>query len=209
MPDINTITETAPGKHPITLLRKVLKDRIVLFVLKFAVLFAVLYWVNFAIIALRVPGGYYNEWVAQHLGYADVLRTGLVRASSWVLEMCGFDNRYDATSVHIPGVIKVRVAYVCMGFGLVAFCWAFVIAYPQPLKRKLFYIVAGTLTIITLNIIRIAGLTMIFATKAFRVDHDGHHTAFNIVVYIFLFLLVVRMMNEGTKNRAGAGPTDA
>lgn len=186
---------------PRAIAQRLLKDRIFLFVLRFAIIFGLLYGANFVIIALSIPGGLYNEWVSEHLRYADFLRTALVKASAQTLDFFGYQNLYDNASVRIPGVVTVRVAYVCMGFGLVSFCWAFVAAYPQSLAKKMVYITIGTAAIILLNILRIAGLAMISATDAFEFGVLDHHTVFNIIVYIFLFLLVMRMVNRETNTR--------
>ncbi len=183
---------------PRALAQKLLKDRIAFFLLKFAVIFGLLYGLNFGIIALSIPGGLYSEWVAEHLRYADFLRTELIQASSNLLTFFGYQNLYDAASLQIPGVVKIKVAYVCMGFGLVSFCWAFVAAYPQSLAKKIIYIAIGTLAIIILNILRIVGLAVITAKDAFEFSLIDHHTTFNIIVYIFLFLLLMRMVNRET-----------
>lgn len=187
------------------MLQWMLKDRIGRFMLKFAVIFGLLYGVNFGIIALSIPGGMYNDWVSEHLRYADFLRTALVQASSNTLNFFGYTNIYDSASLYLPGVVKIKVAYVCMGFGLLSFCWAFVAAYPQSIARKIMYISIGTVAIIILNILRIAGLAIISATDAYEFGFLDHHTLFNIIVYIFLFLLVMRMVNRET----GSGRADA
>lgn len=145
---------------------------------------------------LTVPGGYYNGWIATRLDYVSAYRSLILKGASVFVNLLGFDVYTDKYQLHIPGVSRVKMVYSCIGFDVLCFWSAFTLAFPQNAKRKLFYLFTGLMVITLLNTIRVAGLAMVRSIQSLRHKHIDHHTIFNIIVYIFIFMMVMKMVNS-------------
>ena len=75
----------------------------------------------------------------------------------------------------------IIIGYDCLGFGVMCFFAAFVIAYPKPLLPKIIFLGAGLIIIQLLNIARFVLLTLHWhRSKIYIADQ---HTVFNLFIY--------------------------
>ncbi len=88
------------------------------------------------------------------------------------------------------------MAYDCLGYGVMSFFTAFVIAFPKPIKSKLWFLPAGLLLIQTLNVIRFVFLGLYWRQSELKTIID-HHDLFNIVLYIVLMIVLYFWLNSG------------
>jgi len=114
-----------------------------------------------------------SDWLLSAIGYAT-LPTDILGAS--------------IRTVGIDGSHGVWIGDPCNGLSLFALFTGFVLAYPGPMKSKVWFIPFGILTIHILNVIRVTALAMI---QNFSPDYlDFNHTyTFTIVVYSYVFYL--------------------
>src|SRR5690606_17334987 len=84
---------------------------------------------------------------------------------------------------------SIILAYNCLGLGVMSFLIAFVLTYPKPWKSKLLFLIPGLVFIQVLNIARFVLLALYWRQldKKWNLDH---HTIFNIVVYLFIFIIL-------------------
>lgn len=80
------------------------------------------------------------------------------------------------------------IADVCNGLELLVLYAGLILCLPATTRRKLAYIGGGILGIEILNIIRCAGLVLIYLHKPEWLDFS-HHYLFTFVVYAFIFWL--------------------
>ena len=177
-----------------------------LFVLKFLLYFMLFYGFSYAVIALAAPGGYYIPFIKEHFNYVSGLRRMLVHAAYYIVNGLGYTCHVSGYILQVSNGISVHVGVSCAGIGLISFWWAFVLAFPWTLKMKLTYITIGSVVIMLLNVIRIAGLAIIY-TRYGRQTID-HHLLFNIVAYVALFLMIVKSIDyAGELRQIGSDST--
>ena len=121
----------------------------------------------------------------------------------FLLEISGFnvswkDSVYSSTYLMIDGKKLLGIANSCNGLVLLEIFMGFIIICPGKLKNKAWYIPAGLLTILIVNIIRIYSLALIqmFAPEYLEFNH---HYVFSTLVYgiIFLFWMIYINKVEG------------
>ena len=131
----------------------------------------------------------YEQWLA-HDGRLDtVLCTQITAASVVVLRTLGFAATIAPSSdalVLMNGQPAVVVGTPCNGLVLYALFGGFVLAFPGPWRRKLWFIPAGIVLIWSLNVVRVAALAINQHYSHQTVDFNHHYT-FTFVVYSFIF----------------------
>ncbi len=84
----------------------------------------------------------------------------------------------------------VRMVYECVGYGVMSFWIAFVVASAGSLKRKIFWLATGLIGIWLLNITRVS-LLLVATNKGWPMPLGlDHHTWFNIFAYLFIFIFM-------------------
>ncbi len=82
------------------------------------------------------------------------------------------------------------MVYSCVGYGIMSFWGAFILANTAALKRKLLWIIGGWLVIWCINVIRVCLLLVSINNNWSMPFGWDHHTWFNVVAYFFLFVLI-------------------
>ncbi|GGH15185.1 hypothetical protein E2R65_07330 [Mucilaginibacter phyllosphaerae] len=158
----------------------------VLFVIRFLCLFALLYGFYIGYLSLTSPGGkVYAAFLDHHLNFISGLRYILIECSSAILTILGFETKTSVYQMLVVGHNIIHVGYDCLGFGVMCFFAAFVIAYPASLKSKLYFGGFGLLAIQILNVSRFIVLSLYWRPVK-NVYISDHHTMFNILVYIII-----------------------
>lgn len=117
-----------------------------------------------------------------------------LKALQWssigVLEAMGYELVHGYNSLAILGSYGVIIGNPCVGFGLTYGFASLIIAYPGPLKSKLWFIPLGALLILAINTTRVVFLAkQTFASGTF-VQMEAHDL-FNNLIYIVIFILWV------------------
>ena len=123
-------------------------------------------------------------------GRLDKLLCGnITAAGASVLRLMGLDARVDTASSQLlllAGKPAVIVGPPCNGLVLYALFAGFVLAYPGPFGRKLWYIPLGIVLIWLLNVVRVALLALNHEYSPASLDFNHHYT-FSFVVYACIF----------------------
>jgi exosortase family protein XrtF len=115
----------------------------------------------------------------------------ITEGSAAALRLFGFDAAVDPRDAYmllLNGQPVVHVGNPCNGLVLYALFTGFVLAFPGPVRRKLWFIPLGLLAIYLLNIIRVGALALNHLYYHQSVDFNHHYT-FTFVVYACIFLL--------------------
>lgn len=180
------------------MLKNLLKNETATFIIKFAVLYGFLYTFNYVYTGYTVPGGRYSPWLDHHADYISGLRNLILEGASTILSWLGYNNRVYGYYMEVIGGNTIRMVYSCIGLSIICMWWAFIIAFPQSIKRKLIYFFSGTLFIIALNMIRIAMVALAPRNPKFFNIVIDHHDVFNVVVYGLIILFIFRVINKST-----------
>lgn len=171
------------------------------FAIRFLILFGVLYAVNHLLTGMLIPGGYYCKWLDDNLDYVSGLRNLVLHGGELIVNIFGYDTSIAGYRLSVTGYGGVRMVYSCIGINILCFWIAFVITFPNRLKSKLLYGITGLSVITLLNMIRVGILALIRTKPSLRHADIDHHTIFNIVVYLFIFGMMVRMINNISKTK--------
>ena len=163
--------------------------------------FLLLYGGTYAFIGITAPGGgYYNKWLSENLNYVNWLRYTILYGASFLTHLVGFETIVpDGYTIRIPHLASVRIVYACLGYGVLSFWVAFIVANKVPIKMKLIWGLLGITLIIVSNMIRISVLLIASAKKwptLFKVDH---HTVYSICNYLLIILLVYLFSKKAIK----------
>jgi exosortase/archaeosortase family protein len=176
------------------------------FVILFLGLFFLLYYFNIFYMGITAPGNYYSSFLDEHLNYISGFRHILIAISAWVLRLFDYQVYTSDTTLHALNAGGINVVYSCLGFGVMSFFTAFVIAWPErSVRSKLLFIPAGLLLIQILNIARFILITLFWRQSPYRSMID-HHTLFNIILYGILlasiYFWIDRYYTKRTISRA-------
>ena len=136
------------------------------------------------------------EFVIRPLGFVDrALIDNLEFLASGTLELLGFTLIQNQFSQHIvtigiDGTSGLWIGDPCNGLTLFALFTVFVLAYPGPMLKKLWFIPVGLLAIHLINLLRILALVLIvhYYPDPEVLDFNHNYT-FTVIVYGFIFFL--------------------
>jgi exosortase/archaeosortase family protein len=149
-----------------------------------------LYFGTLAVIGLSSPESYFSPFVAKYLDYISLLRSSLLHTSKTFLRLFDFNTVFTDKYTLVAAHGGIRMVYSCIGYGVMGFWAAFVIANKGTLTKKLKWLLAGWVSIWIINVLRISILIVaINKNWAMPLGWD-HHTWFNIVAYLLIFILI-------------------
>jgi exosortase family protein XrtF len=138
--------------------------------------------------------GVYELYLSPYTAADRYMSVTLIYLAKFMLVPFGYETElnyeYAEVTIKLAGsdLNGVWVGDNCNGFILFALFAIFVIAYPGPLQKKLWFIPAGIVGIHVINAARIAILTII-AEEAPETLTFNHNYTFTILVYGFVFWL--------------------
>ncbi len=164
----------------------------IFFLVKFLLIFLVLYYGTYAFIGLSEKGGYYIEWL-KHIDYVSYYRTMLLcSATHWLGVFGDYALVEGRFYLNMGGRLRIQLIYQCLGIGVNAFWVAFVVAdVYSNVKRKIIWVLAGFLLISILNIARIVILAKALFYHWPLLAKIEHHTIYNYGVYAVVIAMVL------------------
>ncbi len=162
----------------------------IVFIIKFIGVFCILYFGTLAVIGLSTPESYYSPFVAKYLDYVGLLRSSLLHTSKALLSLFDFNTTFTDKYTLVSNHGGIRMVYTCIGYGVMSFWAAFVIANKESWAKKLKWLLAGWLLIWVINVLRIS-ILIVAINKNWAMPFGwDHHTWFNIAAYILIFILI-------------------
>ena len=161
------------------------------YLIKFLVVFGILYYGTIAFIGLAAPGGYYIPFFDHYLNYPSWLRASLLICSQALLSLFGYHTTLPGQYlIRLSTGSSVRIVYTCLGYGIMSFWIAFVFANKGAWKKKALWILAGLAAIWFINVVRIS-LLLVATSKGKKMPWGlDHHTLFNICAYALVFAMI-------------------
>lgn len=113
-------------------------------------------------------------------------------ATQGFLDLIGYDSivYLQKKTIIMEGTNGVFLEKGCLGRNLFGLFTGFILVYPGIIKSKLWYIPLGIVVIYILNILRIAGLSLVLLYYPEYIDIN-HHIVFTYTVYAFIFIMWV------------------
>lgn len=149
------------------------------------------YFGTLGIIGLSTPDNSYSEFVANYLNFIDPLRSSLLMGAKGFLSLFGFSTFYsDKFTLKLSSGEGVRMVYSCIGYGVMSFWMAFIIANKGSWKKKIVWVTGGLVAVWLINVLRLS-LLLLAGKKQWTVPLGlDHHTWFNIVAYTLIFGMI-------------------
>lgn len=177
----------------------------VLFLIRFILLFAGIYFFNFGYMSLIDDRGLlYSSYLDQNLNYFAWLRWTILHMANNILHGIGLKSYvYDMFTIKAPNNHGVYVGLPCLGYGMISFWLAFALAHEDSTLRKVIYGLSGVLLLWLLNCSRVAML--IFAVQhRWNVNKwMDNHTTFNMAVYALTFLMIIAFYQLRKRQNSG------
>ena len=156
----------------------------------------------------------YELWL-HPLGIIDTLVIdNLIKSGEFIISHLGYtlipepDPKWAIRTLGIDGTHGIWIGDPCNGITLFALFVGFVIAYPGPLKTKLWFIPLGLLSIHLVNIIRIVALVFITLLAPDYLEFNHTYT-FTIIVYSYVFMLWMIWANKLAVEKKSENPANA
>ena len=176
------------------------------FVVLFIAVFLLCYFGALMITGLAVPGDHYSEFIEKYFNIAAWIRSALISCSKSLLSVFGVATyRADEYILREVNGRGIRLVYSCLGFGVMSFWTAYIMASADTVKHKLLWLPAGLILIFIINVTRISlVLKTANSGRHFPFGWD-HHTWFNIIAYIFMLGLIFlheRIASKANRQKA-------
>jgi exosortase/archaeosortase family protein len=146
---------------------------------------------------LVVAAGLYLAWLIAYEGFIGPdgrldtwLTINIAAASAGLLRLLGFaaSTGADSPLLLMDNLPAVLVGAACDGLVLYALFAGFIIAFPGPVRPKLWFIPAGIGVLYMINIVRVGALALNHHYAHQSVDFNHHYT-FSFIVYGCICLL--------------------
>lgn len=179
----------------------------ILFIIKFLFLFAGFYFFNQFYIGFVAPGGYYSPFLHTYLNYVDWLRSSILYGGNLVAHVIGLKTAVvPPFLLRIVGGPGVKMVYTCIGFGVLSFWAAFVLANEGSWKKKLLWTFGGLFGIWFINCWRVALLLFTLKDQGNINRFAEHHTLFNIAAYTLIFIMMYFYTRKGKERPSLQAP---
>ena len=140
------------------------------------------------------PGGkIYSSYLESHFNIITSFTRLLTSSAKLFLEAAGYDiYQKNYNSLRIGYSKGVHVNPSCLGWAVMSFWVAFVFANTGSVKHKVKWMLTGLVSIILLNITRIALITVANHLRWAPLTSLDHHTTFNLASYVCIIILIMR-----------------
>jgi len=138
--------------------------------------------------------------VRRYTNYDQSFIGWIIQASDLILKILGYTTfkvlqDRDFQVIGIDGSNGVWVGSNCNAISLFTLFTVFILAYPGPIKHKLWFIPTGIILIHFINIFRVVALVMLAYFYPEYLDFNHTYT-FTFFVYAFIFLLWMIWVNK-------------
>ena len=173
------------------------------FIIKFLLIFLLLYLGTKLIIGLTYKEGLYVKFIDEYFNYVSWIKKSLMYGAQMVAKLLGYtaikEENYTIRILKGRGVI---ISQGCVGYGVMSFWIAFVMSNQTNIRKKIIWSLMGLTIIWLINTIRI-GLFLVAINKGWSMPLGiDHHSWFNIFAYIGIFILIYFFEKSIQKNES-------
>ena len=168
-----------------------IKNSFTKFLLVFAITFICCYYGALILTGISVKGGLYSPFIEQYFNIASWLRSSLIAATKLFVSFFNIDAvRTSEYVLRVPAANGIKIVYSCLGFGVLSFWIAYIIAASAKKSKKIIWLFVGLLLIWLINVGRIS-MVLLAGNRGWKFPLGlDHHTWFNIVAYLAIFTMM-------------------
>ena len=162
------------------------------YLLKFILLFALLYGFNMAFFSITTPyGNYYSPFLDHYLNYINWLKASLIHTSNQMCHLIGINSYMpNSSALQDVGSTRLMVGESCLGLGVSSFWVAYILADGSSWKRKALWCLGGLASIWLINCLRITFMLLAYVQHWELIITSDYHTSFNVLAYGLVFLQI-------------------
>jgi exosortase/archaeosortase family protein len=166
------------------------------FALKAILIFLAFRYFFIAYTGITVEGGnLYSPFLAEYFNVIALFRKFLLWGGSEFVYLMGYTSYYTEFFLVVPNGASVELVYSCLGLDLIGAYIALMCAWPAR-RFKLVSTLVGTAIIIVLNMVRLGGLVVLYATKHIGFfQYIDHHDLFNVFMLIIVLVMFAIHVN--------------
>lgn len=174
--------------------------------IKFLIIFLVQYYFHLFFYGITTPAGtFYSSFLEYDLNYIAWLRSFILHTSDIITHVFGFPTHIaDELTIRVYDRPGVTLNYACLGFGIVSFWIAFVVAHSGNWQKKLYWCTIGIVAICFINCIRVSLLLISMEKDWSGFDYIDHHDMFNLGSYVIILFLIYLFDKAGNKEQGNA-----
>lgn len=139
------------------------------------------------------PGNIYFPFAEKYLNYPDWLKFSIFNATIFFSNLLGYAAyQVDEIKVAVVNGNGVNIGYSCIGYGIMSFWVAFILAYPKELNKRVKWLLSGLIIIWFINVLRIL-ILLILVNQPEKIDVNkfgNHHDVFNYIAYAIILLMI-------------------
>ena len=171
------------------------------FLVTFTIVFLFCYYGALFITGLAAPGGMYSSFIDTYVNIADWLRNSLIFGTQKIVSIFNIQTiRITDYELRIPFANGIKIVYSCLGFGVMSFWTAYIVATDALKSKKVLWLFVGLILLWIINIFRIS-MVLIAGNKGWKFPLGmDHHTWFNIAAYLFIFTMMYFFERSIKKN---------
>ena len=175
------------------------------YLIKFIGIFFLLYFGTKALIGLVSPGGYYIPFLDQYFNYISWLRASLLFALQLLFSFIGIEvYNKNIYTISIQNGSGLHIVYSCLGYGVMSFWAAFVLANDGGKFKKIGWLFLGLLVIWSINVLRLF-IFMLSNNNHWQIPFGlDHHNLFTVFAYGGIFIMMYFFDKSGKNNIEGA-----
>ena len=161
------------------------------FLAYFFITFFVCYY-GFKIIAgVAVVGGFYSSFIHDYFNIASWIRQGLMFSTKLFLSIINVNTTIESEFVlRATPHSGIKLVFGCLGIAVYSFWIAYIVASIATIKKKLAWLFIGLFLLWGINVVRIGLVLLALINKWVFPFGLDQHTWFNIVAYLFIFILI-------------------
>lgn len=168
-----------------------LKHPIVVFLIKFLVLFYVLNTLFLGYVAITDQRGIYNWHIPEEWNLITIIRETLKYPVMWIMKISGHEAFLSKRGVYLKEGGVINISFTCLGIKVMLVYISLILSYPG--RRKLLFLVSGLFMIHMLNVSRMTALLFMLLhhqrTKAY-IAHDVFNYGSYMIILLFLYFYI-------------------
>ncbi len=167
------------------------KNTFLKFILVFVSVFLICYFGALFITGIAIKGGFYSSFVEKYFNLSAWLRTSLIAGTKLFVSFFNIETiRTSEYILRIPNANGIKIVYSCLGFAVMSFWTAYIIATAADKQKKIRWLFIGLLLIWIINVLRIS-MVIIAGRKEWKFPLGlDHHSWFNIIAYLAIFIMM-------------------
>ncbi|ADB39508.1 exosortase/archaeosortase family protein [Spirosoma linguale] len=171
------------------------------YLVKLILVFTSLYYFNIFYWGLTDPQNQYSYFLDHYLNYISWFQQSILYMANLLTHLAGLPTFVDLPQqIRTASGATVIISFDCLGFGVLSFWTAYIVAQTGTWKNKLAWCLTGIGIIWFVNCCRIALLLFALEKNWPESQYIDHHDLFNVAAYGIILTLMYFHNQQASRN---------